>query len=89
MSEVIVHQNYIDGRWCAALSAETYERRNPYDQSLVSVFQNSDERDVECAIDAARRAFGPSHKHRAEASQVGPSPHPPVARQRWRQQLRE
>ncbi|KWF20563.1 aldehyde dehydrogenase family protein [Burkholderia pseudomultivorans] len=57
MSEVTVYRNYIDGRWSDALSGDTYERRNPYDQTLTGIYQDSDDRDTEAAIDAARTAF--------------------------------
>ncbi|HSW16845.1 MAG TPA: aldehyde dehydrogenase family protein [Ramlibacter sp.] len=53
----LTHKNFIGGKWVAAASGETYERRNPFDQSLVASYQDSDEHDVALAVDAAREAF--------------------------------
>ncbi|MDO9433967.1 aldehyde dehydrogenase [Hydrogenophaga sp.] len=53
----MIHKNYIGGQWQAAVGAETYERFNPFDQSLVAAYQDSDERDVALASNAARDAF--------------------------------
>lgn len=50
-------QNFIGGQWVDAADGRTYERRNPYDQSLVALYQDSGEADAAAAIDAARRAF--------------------------------
>ncbi len=50
-------RNFIDGEWVACATGRTYERRSPYDQSVVGIYQDSDERDAQRAIDAARRAF--------------------------------
>lgn len=50
-------QNFIDGKWVNAVGGRTYERRSPYDQSLVATYQDSDAEDVQIAVDAARRAF--------------------------------
>lgn len=49
--------NFINGKWMAALAGRTYERRNPFDQSLVAIYQDSDADDAALAIDAARKAF--------------------------------
>jgi acyl-CoA reductase-like NAD-dependent aldehyde dehydrogenase len=50
-------QNFIGGKWIDAVDGRTYERRNPFDQSLVATYQDSDERDAVLAIEAAREAF--------------------------------
>jgi acyl-CoA reductase-like NAD-dependent aldehyde dehydrogenase len=53
-----VYHNYIDGRWAPSASGETFENRNPANtDDLIGVFQKSTGRDVEAAIDAARRAY--------------------------------
>ena len=52
-----IQKNFIDGEWVASATGNTYERRSPYDQSVVGIYQDSDERDAQIAIDAARRAF--------------------------------
>jgi len=48
---------YIDGEWRTTKSGETFERRSPFDDSVVAVHQNGDGDDAEEAIAAARRAF--------------------------------
>ncbi|HEV3484068.1 MAG TPA: aldehyde dehydrogenase family protein [Vicinamibacterales bacterium] len=53
-----VYNNYIDGRWAPSASGETFENRNPANtDDLIGVFQKSTRRDVEAALDAARRAY--------------------------------
>ena len=52
------HDNFIDGVWRPSRSGEVFENRNPADRNdLVGLFQNSDARDVEQAIEAAKRAY--------------------------------
>src|SRR5438552_1354607 len=54
----IAYNNYIDGRWMPSTSGETFENRNPANtDDLVGTFQKSTRRDVEQALDAARRAY--------------------------------
>ena len=58
MPSATTHNNYIDGRWVPSASGETFENRNPADTGdLVGVFQQSNGRDVETALDAAARAY--------------------------------
>jgi aldehyde dehydrogenase (NAD+) len=53
-----VYHNYIDGRWCASASGETFENRNPANtRDLVGVFQKSSGQDVDAALRAAARAY--------------------------------
>jgi acyl-CoA reductase-like NAD-dependent aldehyde dehydrogenase len=52
-----VQRNYIGGQWEESVTGRRYQRHSPYDQSLVGIYQDSDERDTEAAIDAAREAF--------------------------------
>jgi aldehyde dehydrogenase (NAD+) len=53
-----VYNNYIDGRWIASSSGETFENRNPArTDDLIGIFQKSSRRDVEAALDAAARAY--------------------------------
>lgn len=52
-----VCSNFIHGEWVTATTGKTYERRSPYDQSVVGIYQDSDATDAEAAIDAARAAF--------------------------------
>ena len=50
--------NYIDGQWVPSASGETFENRNPANtDDLIGVFQHSNRKDVEAALDAARRAY--------------------------------
>jgi alpha-ketoglutaric semialdehyde dehydrogenase len=52
------YNNYINGRWTASDSGQTFENRNPADtDDLLGLFQKSTRRDVEAAIDAAARAY--------------------------------
>ena len=52
------YHNYIDGAWQPSDSGDTYENRNPADSDdVIGVFPRSSERDVERALDAARRAY--------------------------------
>jgi aldehyde dehydrogenase (NAD+) len=50
--------NFIGGKWVPSASGDLFENRNPADtDDLIGVFQRSDSRDVEQAIDAATRAY--------------------------------
>jgi len=52
------YSNFIDGKWVPAVSRETFENRNPADHDdLIGLFPRSSRADVDCAADAARRAF--------------------------------
>jgi acyl-CoA reductase-like NAD-dependent aldehyde dehydrogenase len=58
MSTATTYNNYIDGRWVASSSGETFENRNPADTGdLIGVFQKSSRADVEAALDSAGRAY--------------------------------
>jgi acyl-CoA reductase-like NAD-dependent aldehyde dehydrogenase len=58
MSEPTVYKNLIDGQWVASASGRTTENRSPADtRDLIGIFQESDERDVNAAVDAAQRAY--------------------------------
>ncbi len=50
-------QMYIAGRWASALSGSTREIINPFDQTVIAIVPEGDERDAERAIQAAREAF--------------------------------
>jgi acyl-CoA reductase-like NAD-dependent aldehyde dehydrogenase len=52
-----VHRNFVGGEWTEATSGRTYQRMNPYDQSLVATYQDSNAADAAAAVDAAREAF--------------------------------
>src|SRR5713226_1256750 len=52
------YKNYIGGKWVEAKSAETFENRNPADRrDLIGLFPASDEKDVDAAVRAAKKAF--------------------------------
>jgi aldehyde dehydrogenase (NAD+) len=58
ISQGTVFQNFVQGSWISSVSGELFENRNPADvDDLIGVFQKSTRRDVEQAIDAARRAY--------------------------------
>jgi acyl-CoA reductase-like NAD-dependent aldehyde dehydrogenase len=52
-----IQNNFIGGQWVGAASGRTYQRLNPFDQSVAGIYQDSDTVDAELAIDAARQAF--------------------------------
>ena len=54
----IIVKNLIDGSWEDAVSGRTFESINPADTpEVVGVVSRSDNKDVDKAVDAARRAF--------------------------------
>lgn len=71
LSEVPVNQNFIDGKWINAREGQTYQRHNPYDQTLVATYQDSSEVDVDLAVDAARKAFDTGSWPRMSATERG------------------
>ena len=57
-ASVTTYGNYIDGEWKPSASGETFENRNPANKDdLIGVFQHSSGKDVEAALEAARRAY--------------------------------
>src|SRR5215204_2970636 len=55
---VTTYGNYIDGQWKPSASGQTFENRNPANSDdLIGVFQHSNRKDVEEALDAAQRAY--------------------------------
>lgn len=53
-----IHYNYINGEWKASATNETYSSINPANtEEVLGEFQQSNEQDVELAIDAAEAAF--------------------------------
>jgi acyl-CoA reductase-like NAD-dependent aldehyde dehydrogenase len=53
-----IHRNFIDGEWVEAKSGKTIENRNPArTDDVIGIFPASDRRDVDTAVEAARRAF--------------------------------
>ncbi len=56
--KAVEHKNFINGKWVASVTGETFENRNPADtRELVGVFQKSSDRDVNTAVDAAHEAY--------------------------------
>src|SRR5438093_3023869 len=57
-AKATTYHNFIDGAWVPSVSGDLFENRNPADSGdLIGVFQKSTRRDVERAIEAARRAY--------------------------------
>jgi aldehyde dehydrogenase (NAD+) len=55
---VTTYGNYIDGQWVPSASGQTFENRNPANtDDLIGIFQHSNRKDVEAALDAARTAY--------------------------------
>ncbi|WP_068675069.1 betaine-aldehyde dehydrogenase [Oceanobacillus sp. Castelsardo] len=52
-----IKKNYIKGEWVPALSGETREIINPYNQEVIAIVSESKEEDAKQAIAAAREAF--------------------------------
>jgi alpha-ketoglutaric semialdehyde dehydrogenase len=58
MSEPTVYKNLIGGKWVDSASGRTTENISPADtRDVVGIFQESDERDVAAAVEAAQRAY--------------------------------
>jgi len=52
------YKNYVDGQWVASSGGKTFENRNPANgDDLVGTFQESNEDDLNAAVDAAERAY--------------------------------
>ncbi|HEY7058090.1 MAG TPA: aldehyde dehydrogenase family protein, partial [Vicinamibacterales bacterium] len=52
------YKNFIDGRWVASASGQTFENRNPANtDDLIGIFQHSTVEDVRSALAAAARAY--------------------------------
>ena len=50
--------NFIGGKWVAPASGKTFENRSPADRDdLVGIFPESDRKDVDAAVAAAKKAF--------------------------------
>ncbi|MEO5895045.1 MAG: aldehyde dehydrogenase family protein [Vicinamibacterales bacterium] len=55
---ITTYGNYIDGQWQPSASGRTFENRNPSNtDDLIGIFQHSNRKDVEQAIEAAARAY--------------------------------
>ena len=53
-----VYKNFIGGEWVESHTGETFDNLNPADtREVVGVFQHSDKRDVNEAIEAAKQAY--------------------------------
>src|SRR5579863_5047732 len=53
-----VYKNFINGEWVSSSSGETFENLNPANRGeLMGLFQKSNGRDVENAIEAAKEAY--------------------------------
>ncbi len=52
------HKNFINGEWMDSRSGRVFENRNPADTTeILGLFQDSDSRDVDDAVTAARDAY--------------------------------
>ncbi len=58
MSSPVEYKNFINGKWVASRSGQTFENRNPADtDDVVGIFQKSNADDVNDAIAAAAEAY--------------------------------
>ena len=53
-----LYRNFVGGKWVESVSGDTFERRNPATGEVIGTFTNSDHRDVDTAVAAAKAAFG-------------------------------
>lgn len=56
------YENFIGGEWIAPVSGEYFDNISPVDGKLLTKIPRSNEKDVELAIQAAKKAFE-SYKH--------------------------
>ena len=53
-----VYKNYIAGEWVASKTGKTFADINPADRNdVIGLFQDSDARDVDAAVAAAKAAY--------------------------------
>jgi 5-carboxymethyl-2-hydroxymuconic-semialdehyde dehydrogenase len=64
-----LQQHYIDGTFKASVSADTFESLNPATNEVLALAAAGDERDVDAAVTAARRAFDAGPWPRLKASE--------------------
>jgi alpha-ketoglutaric semialdehyde dehydrogenase len=58
LRETREYSNYVDGKWVKSSSGKAFENRNPANQDdLVGLFQDSNESDLNAAVDAASKAY--------------------------------
>ena len=57
MTELRAYQQYIDGQWTDAVSGSTFESENPTLGAPWAIAPNSEAKDIDLAVAAARRAF--------------------------------
>jgi aldehyde dehydrogenase (NAD+)/betaine-aldehyde dehydrogenase len=55
------YQNFINGKWVAPISGETYERKSPVTGQTIVQIPWSNEADANVAIEAARQTFDQGH----------------------------
>src|SRR4029450_12132153 len=48
---------FVSGKWQATMSGETYQPVNPANEELLTAVGKADERDIDAAVAAARKAF--------------------------------
>jgi len=54
--EIVVNENFIDGEWVSALSGKTLDVINPNNEELITKVPACDEKDVQKAALAAKKA---------------------------------
>ena len=58
LREAREYKNFIGGKWSASSSKQTFENRNPANQEdLIGTFQESNEADLNRAVEAAKNAY--------------------------------
>ena len=58
LRETREYMNFVNGEWARSSSKKTFENRNPADNDdLIGTFQESNESDLNAAVDAAHKAY--------------------------------
>lgn len=64
------HKMWIDGRWVSSVSGKVYTVVNPATEKEIALVPKGDERDVDMAVKAARKAF-PVWSKKSQAERTG------------------
>jgi aldehyde dehydrogenase (NAD+) len=64
-------QLFINGQWIPSQSGKTFDTINPANEEVIAQVAEGDAVDVECAVEAARRAFDEGPWPRLNARERG------------------
>ncbi|MDT8862765.1 betaine-aldehyde dehydrogenase [Alkalihalobacillus sp. MEB130] len=66
-----IQKMYIDGQWMKAISGQTRQIINPFNQEVIATVAEGDESDTKAAIAAARKAFDQGNWTKTPATERG------------------